>query len=78
MAEQDALLDTDVVGGESSRVLDARSSLRTAMGAFEMYMQQEGFAENTLKAFLSDLNILSQFVGVGTAIGDISTRACGA
>jgi len=37
-------------------------------------MQQQGFAENTIKAFLSDLNILAQFVGVGTAIGVISTQ----
>jgi integrase/recombinase XerD len=74
VVEQDALLETDVVGGESPCVLDTRSSLRTAMGAFEVYMQQEGFAENTLKAFLSDLNILSQFIGVGTAIGDVSTQ----
>ena len=37
-------------------------------------MQQQGFAENTIKAFLSDLNILVQFIGVGTDIGAISTR----
>ncbi len=54
--------------------LNARSSLRTALSAFEAYMQQQGFAENTVKAFLSDLNILVQFVGVGTDIGAISTR----
>jgi len=54
--------------------LTARSSLRAAMGAFEFHMQRQGFAENTIKAFLSDLNILADFVGVGTAVGDISTR----
>jgi site-specific recombinase XerD len=54
--------------------LTARSSLRAAMGAFETYMQQQGFAENTAKAFLSDLGILAEFAGVGTAVGDISTR----
>jgi integrase/recombinase XerD len=54
--------------------MTARSSLRAAMGAFDTYMQEQGFAENTAKAFLSDLNILAEFVGVGTAIGDISTR----
>jgi site-specific recombinase XerD len=54
--------------------MTARSSLRAAIGAFDVYMQQQGFAENTAKAFLSDLNILSQFIGVGTAVGDISTR----
>ena len=54
--------------------LNARSSLRTALSAFEAHMQQQGFAENTIKAFLSDLNILVQFIGVGTDIGAISTR----
>lgn len=44
------------------------------MGGFEVYMQQQGFAENTIKAFLSDLNILARFVGVGTAIAAISTH----
>jgi integrase/recombinase XerD len=54
--------------------LSANSSLRTAMGAFEVHMQRQGFAENTIRAFLSDLNILTQFIGVGTAIGAISPR----
>jgi integrase/recombinase XerD len=54
--------------------LDARSSLRTAIAAFDVHMEQRGFAENTRKAFLSDLNILAEFVGVGTAIGAISTQ----
>jgi site-specific recombinase XerD len=54
--------------------LNARSSLRAAVGAFEVHMERQGFAENTIKAFLSDLNILAEFSGVGTAIGDISTQ----
>jgi len=54
--------------------LDARSSLRAAVAAFEVHMQQQGFAENTIKAFLSDLNILAQFIGVGTAVDAISTQ----
>jgi len=54
--------------------LIARSSLRAAIAAFEVHMEQQGFAENTIKAFLSDLNILLQFAGVGAAIGDISTK----
>jgi integrase/recombinase XerD len=54
--------------------MNSRSSLRAVIGTFEVYMQRQGFAENTAKAFLSDLNILAQYVGVGTAIGDISTR----
>lgn len=44
------------------------------MGAFEEHMRREGFSENTVKAFMSDLNILTQFTGAGRAVGDISTR----
>jgi integrase/recombinase XerD len=51
----------------------ARTSLPAALGAFEMHMLEEGFAENTSKAFLSDLRLLSQFLGAGKAVGDIST-----
>ncbi len=54
--------------------LTYRSSLQTAIKAFEVHMERQGFAENTIKAFRSDLNILGQFIGIGTAIGDISTR----
>jgi integrase/recombinase XerD len=54
--------------------LHERSSLRAAMGAFEVHMERQGFSENTIKAFLSDLAILLQFVGVEAAVGDVSTR----
>jgi site-specific recombinase XerD len=79
MAEQLPLPSVDVPEEDAPQAVPplgvtARSSLRAAIGAFEVYMQQQGFAENTAKAFLSDLNILGQFVGVGTAVGDISTR----
>lgn len=81
MAEQYPLPmpDADALTEEPSQAvappgLQAHSSLRTAMAAFEVHMQREGFAENTIKAFLSDLNILAQFVGVGTAVGVVSTR----
>jgi site-specific recombinase XerD len=79
MAEQLPLPDVDTQTEESPHAvvpqdLDPHSSLRTAMGVFEVHMQRQGFAENTVKAFLSDLNILAEFVGVGTSIGAISTR----
>ena len=50
------------------------ASLKAAMVAFEAHMEREGFSENTIKAFLSDLNILLQFAGVGVAVGEISTQ----
>ncbi len=37
-------------------------------------MRSQDFTENTIEAFLSDLNILTGFVGAGTAIGAIATR----
>jgi site-specific recombinase XerD len=49
------------------------ASLKAAMGAFEKHMEREGFSPNTVKAFMSDLNILSQFTGAGRAVGDIGT-----
>jgi integrase/recombinase XerD len=36
-------------------------------------MHREGFTENTVKAFQSDLNIFTEFIGAWTAIGEIST-----
>lgn len=79
MAEQLPLVGVDTSTEETSRParptdLTGRSSLRAALVAFEAHMQAQGFAENTIKAFLSDLNILAQFVGVGTAIGAIATQ----
>jgi site-specific recombinase XerD len=79
MAEQLPLPDVGTSSEEAPRAavppgLDARSSLRSAMGAFEAHMQEQGFAENTVKAFLSDLNILAQFAGVGTSVAAISTQ----
>ena len=50
------------------------ASLKAAMGAFEGHMEREGFSENTIKAFVSDLNILGQFVGAGRAVGEIGTK----
>jgi integrase/recombinase XerD len=44
------------------------------MGAFEEHMQHEGFSQNTIKAFMSDLNILSQYVGAGQAVGEIGVK----
>jgi site-specific recombinase XerD len=58
----------------SGEELHQRASLRAAIGAFEHHMQQQGFSEHTVKAFISDLNILAQFTGAGIAIGDISTQ----
>jgi integrase/recombinase XerD len=61
-------------GADPSVHLTPRSSLRAAKNAFDVHMDREGFTENTIKAFQSDLNILTDFIGGWTAIGEISTR----
>jgi len=50
------------------------ASLSAATGAFQEHMEREGFSENTIKAFVSDLNILAQFTGSGRAVGGIGTK----
>jgi integrase/recombinase XerD len=60
-------------GADPTPRLTGRSSLRVAKSAFEGYMHREGFTENTVKAFQSDLNIFTEFIGAWTAIGEIST-----
>jgi integrase/recombinase XerD len=58
---------------ESVGDLTARSSLRAAKSAFEIHMDYEGFTENTIRAFQSDLNIFASFMGAWTAVGEIAT-----
>jgi integrase/recombinase XerD len=58
--------------GEPTLTLD--SSLQAAIGAFEQHMQDEGFAVNTQKAFLSDLRLLGKYLGIGQPIGDVATK----
>ena len=50
------------------------ASLKAAMGAFEEHMAHEGFSPNTIKAFMSDLNILNQFLGAGRAVEAVGTK----
>lgn len=50
------------------------ASLQAALGAFEQHMEEEGFAENTRKAFVSDIRLLGKYLGIGQPIGDIGTK----
>jgi site-specific recombinase XerD len=50
------------------------SSLSAAIGGFHDYMIREGFTENTIKAFLGDLRILTKYLGAGRPIGQIGTK----
>ena len=50
------------------------SSLSAAIGGFHDYMIREGFTENTIKAFLGDLRILTKYLGAGRPVGQIGTK----
>lgn len=54
--------------------LSMNASLKAAIGAFAQHMIEEGFAVNTQKAFLSDLRLLSRYLGAGQPVGDIGTQ----
>lgn len=54
--------------------LTVKSSLSAAIGGFYEYMVRRGFTENTIKAFLGDLRILSKYMGASKAIGQIATK----
>ncbi len=59
---------------DPTTTLTPQSSLRAAKSAFDVHMHHEGFTENTVKAFQSDLNIFTDFIGAWTAVGEISTQ----
>lgn len=50
------------------------ASLQAALGAFEKHMEDEGFAENTQKAFASDIRLLGKYLGIGQPVGEIGTK----
>lgn len=54
--------------------LTGDSSLAAIVGGFHDYMVRRGYAENTIKAFLSDLRILARYLGAGRAVSSISTK----
>lgn len=66
--------DLDLQKAASSRPgLTPKASLDQAMGAFERYMQDRGFTENTQQAFRLDMELLKDYLPPGTTIGDIGT-----
>lgn len=50
------------------------SSLNAAIGAFHNHMVCQGFADNSIKAFLSDLHIFSKYRGPDVLLREIGTR----
>jgi site-specific recombinase XerD len=59
---------------DDSNILTSDASIQAALGAFEKHMEDEGFSENTRKAFASDMRLLGKYLGIGQPIGEIGTK----
>ncbi|MCC7161836.1 MAG: phage integrase N-terminal SAM-like domain-containing protein [Anaerolineae bacterium] len=55
-------------------MLDMTSSLNAAITAFHEHMRQQGFSENTIKAFGGDLNIFRKFIGSNRPVAELTTQ----
>ncbi len=53
--------------------LTRESPLSAAIGGFREHMIRKGFTENTIKAFLNDLRILTRYLGDDRALSQIGT-----
>jgi len=54
-------------------VLPSHASLKVALGAFEAYMEERGFTENTQQAFRLDMELLIEYLGPGASLEQIAT-----
>ena len=54
--------------------IDSNSTLKEIEPAFEAFMKDSTFSIHSVKAFISDLRLLSEFLGSDTAIGAVSTE----
>ena len=55
-------------------ILVPDSPLATIVGGFHDHMVRQDYSANTIRAFLSDLRILTRYLGAGRAVGTISTK----
>ncbi len=54
--------------------ISSNTSLNPALKAWESYLHDQGRSPNTIKAFLSDVRLLTQFVPPDRTVGAITTR----
>jgi len=54
--------------------LNQSTNLTTAISSWEMYLADQGRSPNTIKAFLSDVRLLTTFLPEDTTIGKITTK----
>jgi len=53
--------------------INSKTLLPTAISGWEMFLYDQGRSSNTVKAFLSDVRLLNQFVAPDQSIGAITT-----
>lgn len=54
--------------------INSKTLLPTAINGWEMFMLDQGRSPNTVKAFLSDVNLLTQYVAPDKSIGSVTTE----
>ena len=54
--------------------ISAKTLLPAAINGWEMFMYDQGRSTNTVKAFLSDVRLLTQFLAPDQTIGSITTE----
>ena len=54
--------------------INAKTLLPAAISGWEMFLVDQGRSQNTIKAFLSDVRLLNQFISPDQAIGAVSTE----
>ena len=59
---------------DETQRLSPDASLQAALGAYEQFMEEEGFSLNTRKAFASDIRLLGKYLGIGQPVGEIGTN----
>jgi len=57
----------------ASAHINAKTLLPAAINGWEMFLLDQGRSQNTVKAFLSDVRLLNQFVAPDQAIGAVTT-----
>jgi len=62
-----------VVDRSKSAHLDTRTALSVALKAWEVHLIDQGRSPNTVKAFLSDVRLLAQFLPADRTLGTVST-----
>lgn len=59
---------------QTSAHLTTQTGLNPALKAWEVFLNDQGRSPNTIKAFLSDVNLLTQFLPPDRVIGAITTN----